>query len=108
MPKVKIQMEGWRQMGATLHLRLRSPGQKMKKLLEPLAEFERETHAYQNRTGDLEASTRAVQVNQHTAALEMGMPYASYVVDKGLSQLPELAERGEEVIRVYFGAPLKD
>lgn len=58
------------------------------------AQFEQRSHRYQNRTGDLELSTQGI-LNESTtrlseATIEMGMPYASYVVARGFSSFPDI------------------
>lgn len=58
------------------------------------AKYERDTHPYTNRTGDLQAATSGF-IHQGgldsavTAVLEMGMPYASYVDALGYSNIDE-------------------
>ncbi len=64
------------------------------------AAFERTQHEYQNRTTDLQTSTKAV-VDQKSRAraqvsLEMGMPYASYIRRKGLSEIDSASVRARD------------
>lgn len=67
---------------------------------------EQSSHAYQNRTGTLEASTRGYLSRNDSveteASLEMGADYASYIVDKGLSNIVEEAELTESILQDYF------
>jgi hypothetical protein len=68
----------------------------MVRVAERGAELAITTKTYRDRTGDLTSSTIAyivedsdgmVQVN-----LEMGMPYATYIIDKGLSDFTEISD----------------
>jgi hypothetical protein len=78
----------------------------MKALLDAKAAQERETHGYQNRTGDLEASTYASDVvsTANGDAIEFGarMPYASYVAQRGLTRVEELAAEAEVELGYLF------
>ena len=60
------------------------------------AEWERSTHAYENRTGNLEASTIAkVELsgpNVCVALMEMGMHYAEYIVKRRFSAFPGIVD----------------
>lgn len=65
--------------------------------VEAGAEALRETDPYQNRTGNLRASTRAVRVDaglEFSYRLEMYEPYASYVRDLGFSRVDEFGMLG--------------
>jgi hypothetical protein len=71
------------------------------------ARFERSTHAYQNRTGMLEASTMAIIKEGGdvvTLELLMGMNYASYVNDLGYSSIDEAAAMVEQELNAGFAA----
>lgn len=72
--------------------------------LAPFAEHERQTHAYTNRTGYLEASTVAKSAPETDPAVELvagpfapnpngSMAYASYVNNRGLMTIDRTAER---------------
>lgn len=67
--------------------------------LREAAMTERLTHKYKNQTGHLNNSTEAgivsVTANETRIDLEMGEPYASYVVKRGLSNFVKLATRAE-------------
>jgi len=74
---------------------LRGWGASMRRVLKAAAKQEREEHSYQNRTGNLESHTQAVDAvdskDETTIDLTMDMPYASYVVDRGYSQIDDVA-----------------
>jgi hypothetical protein len=63
------------------------------------AAYERQHHEYRNRTGNLQRSTVGKLVRRSAseirAELRMGMPYASYVVGMGLSQIQTAANAVE-------------
>jgi len=67
----------------------------MQRRLAEAAKVERATHAYNNRTGNLEASTQASEVRETGDAVEVTlvaeMPYASYVNDRGLMTIDDSA-----------------
>ena len=74
-------------------------------IAERAAEQERQTHAYQNRTGNLEASTVGQWAGEsgdlYAVELRMGdydAPYASFVVDRGYSNFHRIAERAGKAI----------
>lgn len=82
------------------HIRfIRNAPRVMKKRLDAAALEERRTHEYKNRTHDLENSTQAGEIidvgNQKVVQLTMGMPYASYVNNRGLSRIDEIAKEAE-------------
>ena len=64
------------------------------------------THPYQNRTGDLERSTKAELVidspNYVQVDLVMGMYYAGYVVDLGYSNIDEAAAIAEDAVELVM------
>lgn len=77
-------------------LRMRAIASQMLRVAERGADLAIATKGYTNRTWDLTNSTLAyiaedsqarVQVN-----LDMGMPYATYIIEKGLSDFPDIAE----------------
>lgn len=71
------------------------------------ARFERDSHAYHNRTGKLEASTLATVsegADEATLTLDMGMPYASYVDDLGYSNIGEAAGMIDHELSAGFEA----
>lgn len=76
--------------------------------LEEAAMEERFTHEYQNQTGHLQQSTAAGLVsdsdNELHIDLEQGEEYASYVVEKGYSDFPDIAERAQKKIDRKFAA----
>lgn len=59
-------------------------------------QYEKQNHPYQNRTGNLEASTQYVVYSNNEnllhVNLEMNMFYASFVLDKGFSLIDQAAE----------------
>lgn len=77
---------------------------RMKQILDQKAAEERRTHGYQNRTGDLEASTLATDVievgDTRVVQLEASMEYASYVNrhPRGLMNIDALAAEAEREI----------
>lgn len=84
---------------------LNNIARKMRHSVENAAEFERNNHTYINRTGNLEKSTigRVTKDgSEFEVALEMSMPYASYVVDKGLSKIDIAAKMAEDDIEDYL------
>jgi len=80
--------------------------QTMQRTVARAAADERRTHAYQNRTGDLEASTQASEVisagDVDAVTLSADMPYASYVNDRGLMRIDERAEEAGEELEFLF------
>lgn len=84
---------------------LKNIDRKMRHAVEDAAAFERANHTYINRTGNLEKSTigRVTKDgSEFEVALEMSMPYASYVVDKGLSKIDIAAKMAEDDIDDYL------
>jgi hypothetical protein len=67
---------------------------------------EQSQHAYKNRTGRLEKSTRGILIRstakESRVTLEMGMDYASYVERKGLTSLAEEARITEAILTEHF------
>ncbi|HEX8794128.1 MAG TPA: hypothetical protein VF765_24465 [Polyangiaceae bacterium] len=78
----------------------------MKAILDAAAAEERATHAYHNRTGDLEASTFASDIIEDGDAREVQLgartEYAQYVNDRGLMRIDDLARRAEVDVRAVF------
>lgn len=75
------------------------------------AKYERDSHEYQNRTGMLEASTVAsIQEGPGETVLEltMDMPYASYVVNRGFSNIDEAARLVIRELTAGFNAMAKE
>ena len=75
------------------------------------AQFERATHPYQNRTGMLEASTRAFiaeGADVVTLSLVMAMPYASHVDRLGYSHVGEAAALIDRQLQAGFDAMARD
>lgn len=70
------------------------------------AQYERQHHAYQNRTGNLQRSTKGLSVRSSrtntTVQLEAGAPYASYVRARGLMAIDDAAKRTEAAIQDYL------
>jgi hypothetical protein len=74
------------------------------------AAYERQHHEYRNRTGDLQRSTEGKLTRRSAteirAELRMGMPYASYVVGHGLSEIQTAANSIEaelnDVLEKHF------
>ena len=85
--------------------------QQMKTILDDAAAQERATHAYQNRTGDLEASTYASDVitigDAHEVQLGARTEYAEYVNARGLMTIGDRAAQAEVDIRAVFEALTK-
>lgn len=89
---------------------LSSVPNRMLSVAKAFANEERASHTYQNRTGDLESSTRAVDVgtfaDSATVDLCMGddrATYASYVVARGFSSFPDIAKRCGQFMGVALG-----
>lgn len=82
--------------------------QAMKARLDAAAAEERSTHRYQNRTGDLEAGTRAGEVlstgDVDVVQLTADTPYAVYVNTRGFMRIDELAAGAESDIGAIFEA----
>jgi hypothetical protein len=78
----------------------------MQRTVASAAREERQTHGYQNRTGDLEASTQASEVmsvgDTDVVTLQADTSYASYVNDRGLMRLDELAATAGEELEYLF------
>jgi hypothetical protein len=76
----------------------------MKGILDEKAAEERSGHAYQNRTGDLEASTYAEAAGGDAVAFGARTEYAEYVNRRGLMRVDELAAEAElEIAYLYEG-----
>jgi hypothetical protein len=84
----------------------------------PFAEQERRSHAYQNRTGYLEASTvvKAWDVSDPAVQFVAGpfapnpkgsMAYASYVNARGLMQIDQLAQQATGAVAVALSKLVK-
>ena len=58
-------------------------------------------HTYQNRTGNLEASTN-FEVDRDGLTLKAGMEYASYVEAKGFDVISSPALRAEKKLKEMF------
>lgn len=77
---------------------------RMLEIAERAAQHERQTHAYQNRTGELQASTVANEIDvddRFIVELRMGNAeafYAPFVVARGYSAFPEIAEKAGKAI----------
>jgi hypothetical protein len=80
--------------------------QQMKALLDGKAKEERDTHEYNNRTGDLEASTYAGDIiataTGHEVEFGARMFYAEFVNARGLMRVDELAEEARLELEYLF------
>lgn len=78
----------------------------MKGTLDAKAAAERASHGYQNRTGDLEASTFASEVISIGDADEVQLgaraPYARWVNERGLMRIDELAAEATDELGYLF------
>jgi DNA topoisomerase VI subunit B len=78
----------------------------MKRTLDRVAREERRTHKYQNRTRYLEESTFASEASEGSdeVSVEFGARthYASYLADKWLSRVRELAAQAETELEYHF------
>jgi hypothetical protein len=78
----------------------------MRRVLAQAATDERRSHEYQNRTGDLERSTKAtdpiVSDDEVHVDLVASMPYASYVNTRGLMQIDDLAKDAADELEYFF------
>jgi hypothetical protein len=102
---MKIDMGALYQIIEANKQELKNIDRKMRHAVEEAAAFERANHTYINRTGNLEKSTvgRIVKSgDEFEMTLEMGMDYASYVVDKGLSKIDVAAKMAEADIEDYL------
>ena len=92
---------------AVRSLREEQPAQ-MKATLDAAAENERATHEYQNRTGNAEASTQAGELQQSGDSVSvefgMGVEYAIYLDERGLTGIVAAAEGAETELQYYFEA----
>lgn len=90
---------------AIRHLEREMP-REMHRIVAQAAADERRSHGYQNRTGDLERSTRATEpvVTDDSVQVDLvaGMEYASYVNTRGLMTIDEAAERAGNEIEFYL------
>jgi hypothetical protein len=106
MFRVKVDASGVHALTREAHRTLNSAPDRMQRLLVGKAAEERRTHAYRNRTGDLEASTQASNVveigDQFLVQLEAAEEYASYVDNRGLMRIHELAQEAETEIDYMF------
>lgn len=77
----------------------------IEEILQRAASEERNTHEYRNQTGHLQQSTRAQVVDEDDSGflvrLEMGEEYASYVVGRGYSDFPNIAEKATSEIAAH-------
>lgn len=84
-----------------IHFLRRIP-REMKRICDAAAEEERKTHAYQNRTHNLEDHTIAhdivESVGMASVRIEMGEEYASYVVARGLSNWETVIDKASFAI----------
>jgi hypothetical protein len=78
----------------------------MQKTLARAARTERRTHAYHNRTGNLQASTTASERmtvgDTDAVTLSADTPYAVYVNRRGLMRIDELAAEAEQELAYLF------
>jgi hypothetical protein len=84
---------------------LDATGAGMKKILDKAAQEERRTHEYTNRTFRLQGSTFALgPFSGADVDIEFGarMPYASFVENRGLSRVTEIALRSAIDIDYYL------
>lgn len=84
---------------------LRNIDRYMRHAADKAAAYERANHTYTNRTGNLERSTQGHVTksgDSFEVSLEMGMDYASYVVDRGFSKIDIAAQMMESDIEDYL------
>lgn len=103
-----VDMSGLYAFERSVNRMLDNAGPGMKRILDGKAAIERRTHAYRNRTRRLEGSTFALGPfhDGDGARVEFGarMEYASYVEDRGLSRVTDLARQATTEIDYYFDA----
>lgn len=99
---VEVDLSELRKVHRKAAARLRRTGEVMHRELVRAAERERRTHSYQNRTHMLENTTTAIKVGDHVAELVMLQEYASYVNNRGFSNIDEVAKAAEGRITVIF------
>jgi len=106
---VLVDLSELRAFHKTARARVRDAGVRadMAAALEPVAAHLRATHEYQNRTGDLEASTQAVARTDAGYELVAGMEYASHVERLGYSNMKDGAHVAELAIEVRLDRPLE-
>lgn len=72
------------------------------------AQYERDNHEYKNRTRNLQRNTKGVidESSRHevVASITMGTEYASYVVNRGLSEIEDAAAHTEQILDGAFEA----
>ncbi len=90
----------------------------MRDVLRIAARNERSQHGYQNRTGRLQRSTRG-EVLSASAGSGVhgvlyagppdapGVPYASFVLARGLMVIDEQAEAAAEALQRIYGRPMR-
>lgn len=105
MPGVDISEVLATERAAVRHLEREVP-REMHNIVARAAQDERRGHTYQNRTGDLERSTKATEpvtsANSVQVDLVAGMDYASYVNTRGYMMIDEVAARADEEIEFFL------
>lgn len=90
---------------AIRHLEREVP-REMHRIVADAAQTERREHTYQNRTGNLERSTKATEAmatdNSAQVDLIAGTEYASFVNARGYMVIDEVAERAEQEIEYFL------
>jgi hypothetical protein len=108
--RVRVNLSELRELEEKAKTELGGVTEQLKQVVALGAAFERLSHGYHNRSGQLEASTHE-RVVRSTARLsqvdlEMGYQpnadYASYIVGRGLSRISEAARNVEEELRERF------
>lgn len=77
----------------------------IRRFAEKAIEYEKSNHTYKNRTGNLQQNTVAVVTkagDQIEASLQMNTSYASFVVDRGFSEIHNAADMMENDIEDYL------
>lgn len=106
MLSVSCDLGGLRDADVRFERAYRASVREMKTTLDAAADAARANHDYQNRTGDLTASTRASDVASSADGDEIifgaSMYYAVFVDRRGLMTVVEQARQAETALRYLF------
>ena len=97
MLKTKVDTSDLDKFTSLQRARINSLAQQMLAIAEKGAELAIATKTYRDRSFHLTDSTIAyiaeASENRILVNLDMGMPYASYIIDKDLSEFPDIADQ---------------
>lgn len=104
--QVKVDASAVHELVAEATKSLRAIPREMKRVLDAKAREERRTHGYQNRTGYLEASTYAseIETSGDTSSVEFGAraTYASFLEARGLQDVTVKADDAAAELATMF------